>query len=38
MLIELANASVRIPEKTLLENVNFHIAEGEFVYLIGKVG
>jgi len=38
MLIELVNASVRIPERTLLENVNFHIDEGEFVYMIGKVG
>lgn len=38
MLIEIKNASVCIPEKTLLENVNFHVAEGEFVYLVGKVG
>lgn len=38
MLIELASATISLPEKTLLSNVNFHIDEGEFVYIIGKVG
>ncbi len=38
MLIEITNASVSVAGSTLLDNVDFHVNEGEFVYLVGKVG
>lgn len=38
MLIELKNANIDVAEKHLLKDVNFHVEEGEFVYVIGKVG
>lgn len=38
MLISLENATIGVAEKTLLENVNLHVSEGEFVYIIGHVG
>lgn len=38
MLINLENIKVEVAGKTLLDHIDFHIAEGEFVYLIGKVG
>lgn len=38
MLINLSNATIAIADKTLLNNVNFHVSEGEFVYIIGHVG
>lgn len=38
MLIELNGAAVSVAERELLENVSFHVAEGEFVYIIGSVG
>jgi len=38
MLIELKDITIDIEEKTVLNGVQFHVDEGEFVYLIGKVG
>lgn len=38
MLIELKAADIRQEDKTVLENVDFHVDENEFVYIIGKVG
>lgn len=38
MLIELKNIDIAIAGKTLLNDVDFHVEEGEFVYLIGRVG
>lgn len=38
MLISLKNATIAIPERPLLTDVNFHVDTGEFVYIIGKVG
>ena len=38
MLIELSNAIVSLPERDLLTEVNMHVSQGEFVYIIGKVG
>lgn len=38
MLIELKNADINIAEKHLLGEVNFHVEEGEFIYIIGAVG
>lgn len=38
MLIELHNINVAVSDKMLLNGVNFQVDEGEFVYLIGKVG
>lgn len=36
--ISLKNASIYQHERCILNNVNFEIEEGEFVYLIGKTG
>ncbi len=38
MLIEYKNVSIYQNDKEVLKNVNFNVDEGEFIYLIGKVG
>ena len=38
MLIDYQNVSINQADKCVLQNINFHIDEGEFAYLIGKVG
>ena len=38
MLIELNKANISIEDVDLLKDVNFHVDESEFVYIIGKVG
>ena len=38
MLIELSNVTISVADKELLRNVNFHVEESEFIYIIGKVG
>lgn len=38
MLIEFQNISLLIHDHAVLENVNFTLDEGEFVYIIGRVG
>ena len=38
MLIDYQNVSIYQADKCVLQNINFHIDEGEFAYLIGKVG
>lgn len=38
MLIDYQNVSIYQAEKCVLKSVNFHVDEGEFAYLIGKVG
>ena len=38
MLIDYLNVSIYQADKCVLQNINFHIDEGEFAYLIGKVG
>ena len=38
MLIDYRNVSVKQAEQTVLSGVNLQIGEGEFVYLLGKVG
>ena len=36
--ISLKNAAIYQHERYILKDVNFDIGEGEFVYLIGRVG
>ena len=38
MLIDYENINVYQDDNLILENVNFHVDEGEFMYIIGKVG
>lgn len=38
MLIDYRNVNIYQADKCVLANVNFHIDEGEFAYIIGKVG
>ena len=38
MLIDYQNVKVYQEDICILENVNFHADEGEFIYIIGKVG
>lgn len=38
MLIELKNADISIEGVKLLNHIDFHVDESEFVYIIGKVG
>ncbi|MBQ8362095.1 MAG: ATP-binding cassette domain-containing protein [Bacteroidaceae bacterium] len=38
MLIDYRHVTIRQQEHTVLEDIDFHLDEGEFVYLIGKVG
>ena len=38
MLIDYQNVSICQGDSTVLAQVNFHADEGEFIYIIGKVG
>lgn len=38
MLIDYKNVVIYQDDKQVLSNVNFHVDNGEFIYLIGKVG
>lgn len=38
MLVEYKNVQVYQADALILENVDFHASEGEFIYIIGKVG
>ncbi len=38
MLIQLNGTHICQKDKTVLENIEFHVDESEFVYIIGKVG
>ncbi len=38
MLIDYKGVNIRHDETNILEDVNFHAEEGEFIYIIGKVG
>ena len=38
MLIEYKKVDIFQDDIKVLEDVNFHVEEGEFIYLIGKVG
>ena len=38
MLIDYQNVNIYQADTLVLENVNFHVDEGEFIYIIGKVG
>lgn len=38
MLVDLKNVNISQGSDFVLENVNFHVDEGEFIYIIGKVG
>ena len=38
MLIELKKANISVEDTHLLNDVDFHVDESEFVYIIGKVG
>lgn len=38
MLIDYKKVNIYQDDKLVLENVDFHVDEGEFVYLIGRVG
>ena len=38
MLIDYKKATVYQEDKCILKDVDFHLEEGEFVYIIGKVG
>lgn len=38
MLIDYKNATIYQEDKLILDYANFHLDEGEFIYLIGKVG
>ena len=38
MLIDLKKANISVEDTQLLKDVNFHVDESEFVYIIGKVG
>ncbi len=38
MLIDYNNVKIFQQDKLVLDEVNFHVDEGEFVYIIGKVG
>lgn len=38
MLIDYKNVNVYQEDKCILTGVDFHVDEGEFVYIIGKVG
>lgn len=38
MLIDYKNVNIYQDEKCVLSDVNFHVDEGEFIYIIGKVG
>ena len=38
MLIDYQNVNIYQENNLILSQVNFHVDEGEFVYIIGKVG
>ena len=38
MLIEYKNVNIYQQDTMVLSNVDFHVDEGEFIYIIGKVG
>lgn len=38
MLIDYQNVNIYQQDNVVLRDVNFHVAEGEFIYIIGKVG
>lgn len=38
MLIDYKNVKIYQQDKLILDQVSFHVEEGEFVYIIGKVG
>ena len=38
MLIEYKNVNVYQDDREVLRGVDFHVDEGEFIYIIGKVG
>lgn len=38
MLIDYKNVNIYQDEKLILQNVNIHAGEGDFIYLIGRVG
>jgi cell division transport system ATP-binding protein len=38
MLIEYKNVNIYQADKLILRNIDFHADEGEFIYIIGKVG
>lgn len=38
MIIEYKNVEIYQQDVCVLKNVNFHVDEGEFIYIIGKVG
>ena len=38
MLIEYKNVNVYLDDREVLRGVDFHVDEGEFIYIIGKVG
>ena len=38
MLIQLKDTNICQKDKTVLQNIEFHVDENEFVYIIGKVG
>ena len=38
MLIDIKGANICIDDRKILENVDFHVNNGEFVYVIGRVG
>lgn len=38
MLVNYQNVNIYQEDNKVLENVNFHVDEGEFIYIIGKVG
>lgn len=38
MLIDIKGANICIDDRKILKNVEFHVNNGEFVYVIGRVG
>lgn len=38
MLIDLQNVSLRHDDHPILDGVNFHVDDNDFIYIVGKVG
>lgn len=38
MLIDYSNVNIYQDNRLILKDVNFQVEEGEFIYIIGKVG
>ena len=38
MLIDLQNVALRRPDHPILDDVNFHVDDNDFIYIVGKVG